>query len=136
MRANTQTGEFPLGDGHVASPALTKSGFLGSPLGEGASLFTDSPWPDTYSVAVPRVEMGYLLSFEGEKLVRIIASIERAEFGTSWDDWSMKKEKARYHAHTAWLKQIGLAADDYPWGSVVNVLEVRFGCSSILITYT
>lgn len=135
MRANTQSGEIPLGEGQDVDPTTTKMAFLASALGKDASLFADAPWPDTYSISIPSVEMGYLLSFEGEKLVRIIASSERAEFGTSWDEWSMKNEKARYHAHGQWLKQIGLPAGNYPWGSVDNVLEVRFGCSSVLISY-
>lgn len=136
MHANPQSGEVTLGHGQHIAPNLTKTAFMASAMGQGASVFSQEANEQTYAITIPAQEMGLLLTFAGEKLIRVIASSERAEFGTGWDDWSMHKEKARHHAHSEWLKQIGLAAGHYAWGSVDNVLEVRFGCSSILIHYT
>jgi hypothetical protein len=62
--------------------------------------------------------IGISACFFHRKLVHISLAAISSEFGTSWDDFTEEKEKARAKKTRAWLKKVSLDTGTYSWGTV------------------
>jgi len=49
------------------------------------------------------------------------------EFGSSWEDWSEQKERARAEATERWLALVGHEVGKYPWGEVSAGFDPKGG---------
>jgi hypothetical protein len=128
----------------MLGPATQREAFLASPLGaRAAPLVKNEPW---CSWQVPGLRIGGLpfalgAYFHGAALSSLGFALIDKRFGSSWDDWSEEKERARDAAHKAWLVvQLGPsdapnALRSYPWGSVSAGYDSKGGGSSIWIRY-
>ncbi|HEY2365512.1 MAG TPA: hypothetical protein VGH87_03960 [Polyangiaceae bacterium] len=85
--------------------------------------------------------------FAGGRLAQITLLADDASFGTSWDDYTEEKERARRAVHDAFLvAALGPAqrADDahfsnewtLAWGRVVSTHDPRGGTTDVQILYT
>lgn len=73
--------------------------------------------------------------FVADRLSQVHLVESRHEFGTSWDDWSKAKERARKAAHDAWL-DAELGSDrTFSWGTVESALDPHGGDAVIILTY-
>jgi hypothetical protein len=129
-------------DRGAVEPGLTRRRFLRSPLARRAKLDVANRSYRTYALAQPlRLDERVVaaeLSFEGESLREVSLALVDARFGTSWDDWSQKKELARKAAHTKWLRTFLDGAGPrwtLSWGVVESTFDPKGGGSSISIIY-
>ncbi len=129
-------------DRGAVDPALTRRRFLRSPLARRAKLDVANRSHRTYALAQPLHLDGRLvaadLSFEGEALRAVSVALVDERFGTSWDDWSEKKERARQAAHVKWLRKVLDGAGPrwtLPWGEVESSFDPKGGGSSIAFFY-
>jgi len=67
-------------------------------------------------IAGRRISMS--VCFHEHRLESLSLADVDPEFGTSWDDWSEAKEKARADATKRWLEAVGYPVGDYDWGVV------------------
>jgi hypothetical protein len=86
---------------------------------------------------------GVRASFDGERLDGYTLAAADPRFGSSWDDWSSKKELARRDAHDAWLMEaLGVGggkgpglAYALPWGEAWSRYDAAGGSASIGIRF-
>jgi len=142
------TGALKLDDyANALVPALTRKAFLASPLGKAAGdLIVNEPW-HSWQLADCRIGGRTFLMgvfFEGERLDMIQLYLQDPSFGTSWEDFSPEKEKARQVAQSRWLaSQLTSAGtraphDDerrFSWGVVGNYYDPHNMQWSIVISY-
>lgn len=89
------------------SAALRRASFLASHIGQNATVFVQNePW---CSWRLPELTDGphrfqLVVYFDGERLAQVRMVDARAEFGTSWSDWTEAKEQARKVSHDEWLR--------------------------------
>jgi hypothetical protein len=142
------TGALKLDDWDTAlAPALTRKAFLALPLGKTVrDLVVNEPW---HSWQLADCKIGgrpFLLGvfYEGERLDMVQLFLQDRRYGTSWEDFSPEKEKARHAAHWRWLRsQLGNAGTRSPagderrfaWGSAGAYYDPRNEESSIVISY-
>ena len=145
---NPATGALKLDDyGTALAPALTRKAFLASPLGKAMrDLIVNEPW-HSWQLADCRINgRTFLLGvfYEGERLDMIQLFLQDSRYGTSWEDFSPEKEKARHAAHWRWLRsQLGSAGARsssgnerrFAWGSVGAYYDPRNEESSIVVSY-
>ncbi len=76
-------------------------------------------------------------AFRTGRLRSLNLMVNHKRYGSSWDDWSLAKEKKRKAFHDAWLVEPGLGPEhDAPWGTVRSVYDERAGAAMILVDYT
>ena len=89
------------------------------------------------------------LCFRESALQWITLAIQRAEFGSSWSDFSKEKELARQAAHDAWLAPrlagatptrtltLGYPSSEwtFAWGAVHSGWDVKNGLAEIVVRY-
>ena len=128
------------------SATLTCSALLASELGRSATIErTATGW--THLDLGPQVflDRTFLVrvSFEGERLDGYTLTDADPRFGSSFDDWSSKKELARRDAHDAWLRQElgdgggkgpGLS-HSRPWGEAWSSYDAAGGAASIGVRF-
>lgn len=142
------TGTLKLDDFDTAlAPALTRKAFLASPLGQAASdLIVNEPWHSWQLADCKIAGRTFLLGvfYEGERLDMVQLFLQDSRYGTSWEDFSPEKEKARRAAHWRWLRsQLGTAGtrsssgDErrFAWGTAGAYYDPRNEESSIVISY-
>ena len=136
MKPNPKTGELALASGTILSPQLTRSMFLSSPEGIQAKIHVQNePWC-SYRVDDHEGPLIIVVFFQGERLESISLYMNDPKFGTSWEDWSEKKELERKQAGDDWLKKNGLkAGKNYGWGSLWSDYSPQDGSSNIVIRY-
>jgi hypothetical protein len=115
---------------------------LKSKLAQGATLDIENKEHRTYQLAEPLHLDEQLVSaqlyFKAESLKSISLAFGDKRFGTSWDDWSEAKERARQSAHLKWLR--GFLDGKGPrwrfaWGIIESIYDQKSGGSSIEISY-
>jgi hypothetical protein len=81
---------------------------------------------DGVKVSVSYVESGggYLSFFAGH-----------AGFGTSWNDWTEQKERARVAWLAEFLKRCGTPVGSYPWGKVEASYDPKGAQGTATISY-
>jgi hypothetical protein len=60
---------------------------------------------------------------------------DHAKFGTSWNDWTEQKERARVAWLAEFLKSCGAPVGSYPWGKVEVVYDPKGGQGLAIISY-
>ena len=81
--------------------------------------------------------LGVVVVFKGEHLESVSLSINHPKFGSSWEEWSEKKELERKQANDQWLTDGGLIpGKNYSWGSVWSEYDPKSGSSMIVIRYS
>jgi hypothetical protein len=137
---DARTGTLTTDDGAAIGASLTRGAFLTSPLAAGAEPLVVNEPHVSWSVARPIGGRPFRvgLYFEGERLTMVVAALDEASFGSSWEDWSREREDARKAAHEAWLAGFDPSIGDgrdYPWGFVSSIFDDRSGGSEIVIRY-
>ena len=139
------TGALPLPDLRL-SASLTCSALLASKLGRAGSVeHTPTGWThvDLASLVLDGHTFLVRVSFQGERLDGYTLTDKDPRFGSSWDDWSSKKELARRDAHDAWLSQAlgdgggkgpGLAYT-LPWGKAWSSYDAAGGAAAIGVSF-
>lgn len=81
---------------------------------------------DGVKVSVSYVESvgGYLTFFAGH-----------TKFGTSWDDWTEQKERARVAWLAEFLKHCGTPVGSYAWGNVEAIYDSKGAQGIAIISY-
>lgn len=81
---------------------------------------------DGVKVSVSYVESGggYLSFFAGH-----------AKFGTSWDDWTEQKERARVAWLAEFLERCGTPVGSYAWGKVEAIYDQKGAQGMATISY-
>lgn len=75
-------------------------------------------------------------AFRTGRLQSLNLMVDHKRYGSSWDDWSLAKEKKRKAFHDAWLEDLGLGPEhDAPWGTIRSVYDERAGAAMILVTF-
>ena len=141
------TGALKLDDYDTAiGPHLGRAAFLAAPVGQAArDLTVNEPW-HSWKLACRIGGEAFMLAlyFHGETLDMAVLALSDGRYGTSWDDYSEDKEKARHAAHRRWiddeLKRYGKSLwsgsrRTFPWGAVSADYDPRSGGASIVITY-
>jgi hypothetical protein len=142
------SGSLKLDDWDTAlGPKLTRKAFLASLLGRKMSdLIVNEPW---HSWQLPDCRVGgrtFLVGvfYEGERLDMVQLFLQDARYGTSWEDFSPEKEKARHAAQRRWLRdqlasagmRLGTGNErKFPWGEAGTYYDPRNEESSIVISY-
>jgi hypothetical protein len=127
-------------------PQLTRTAFLRAPIGRAAAdLVVNEPWHSwqlTSHIGGREFLLG--IFFEGETLDMVMLTLQDSCYGTSWEDYSEKKEMERHAAHWRWLRDEldgpGARARPgnervFPWGSISAEYDPRSGSASIVIGY-
>jgi len=128
------------------SASLTCTALLASKLGRSGSVEqTATGWTHVQLERLVLDDHTFLVrvSFQGERLDGYTLTDADPRFGSSWDDWSSKKELARRDAHDAWLQQElgggggkgpGLAYT-LPWGEAWSKYDAAGGSASIGVRF-
>jgi hypothetical protein len=134
-----ETGTFRFDGAAVEiSPALRRTGFLMSSIGQAAAVWVQNE--PFCSWALPEVSDGpyrfrIIVFFNGERLAEVDIADSRPEFGSSWSDWAEQKERARKASHDEWLRNHLGKRRSFLWGRVDSVLDTKSGGAVIITTY-
>jgi hypothetical protein len=113
--------------------------------GEGSVVFDPNVGPR--SVALSPNAIRSMFEATGEDGVKISVSYvesgggdlsffaDHAQFGTSWDDWTEQKERARVAWLAEFLKSCGTPVGSYPWGKVEAMYDPKGGEGMATISY-
>jgi hypothetical protein len=75
------------------------------------------------------------LCFRGATLEQVDLVVRAKKYGTSWEDWTLAKERARQAAHDVFLRhQLGNRRK-FEWGEVESQFNPKDGISAIVLTY-
>ena len=78
-----------------------------------------------------KVSVSYVESGRGY----LSLSADHAQFGTSWDEWTKQKERARVTWLVGFLKSCGAPVGVYPWGKVEAIYDAKGGQGLAIISY-
>jgi hypothetical protein len=136
------TGQIQLPSAGIRiEPSLAREQFLASPLASQChELVRNEPH---CSFALPTAQFGdhsfaWSLWFHGSVLRRVSIQCADAEFGSSWSDWSEKREMARKRFHDSLLQSVlgqNWSHQRFSWGTVDSAYDPKGGFSSIGVTY-
>jgi hypothetical protein len=127
-------------------PGLTRAHLLASSHGRDASTAElSNGWTrvdlGTHALGVATFKVS--VSFEGARLDGYTLVDVDPRFGSAWEEWSEKTERARRKAHDAWLlAALGPADERRPglryargWGEAWSTLDPREGAASIGVRF-
>jgi hypothetical protein len=141
------TGEIALSTGERIGPTLTPEASLRLPLAthprspDGASPIGELSNGKRFHVG---------LHFQGQRLANITLALSDAAYGTSWDDASEEKERARKAAHETLITadlgaptmseapvpgMLELTTWSRPWGKIESIYDARTGGSEVRVSY-
>lgn len=141
------TGTVTLGEVSVG-PTTTRSLLGETPLGNKLveQAAGSPPWETclTGVHALRDLRFTVYLTFEMGTLRQVRLALCDAREGTSWDDWSEKRERHKKAKQDAWLrKTLGAPTRtdqqgvryEYSWGQVWSSFDRRAGSSCIVVSY-
>lgn len=136
---DTSTGTLQL-RGSSLNPRTSRRDFLSGPLAKGAIISVkNEPWCSWQLDSEPLsdgFQLHLVVYFHGNKLNFISLALGHPQFGTSWDDWSPEKEKARHEAHVRYLKEEWHAPPGkYSWGTIWAGLDPKQGDAGFMVHY-
>ncbi|TAK90528.1 MAG: hypothetical protein EPO06_07875 [Burkholderiaceae bacterium] len=136
MNADPTTGNFTLDGGETLGSHVTRSDFLSTPIGVMSKvLVKNEPWC-SFSIPISDKSISLSVFFNGETLDAIHITVLGTAFGTSWNDWSEEKERARKIANDQWLISKGLTPGErYLWGFVWSGTDPKGGLSCAVVRY-
>jgi hypothetical protein len=138
MVIDRATGTLSFDAGVTIGPALTRSAFMQSPVGETQEVWVrNGPWCSwrvTRLTATGRTFLA-VLQFHSEHL-KSVELVESGQVGlSSWSDWSEVDELKKKALYDAFLStELGVDRS-FSWGSVSAIYDARSGSSSIHVKY-
>lgn len=131
MIVDPATGRFTLASGTVLGPELTRSAFLASPEGRGATVFAQNePWC-SYRFVVPGEPLVMVVFFNGDALDALSLAVDDPSLGA----WSKAGEMGRVNANDAWLAAHDIATGSRAWGSVWSGYDDKSGSGHVVIRF-
>lgn len=133
---------------------LALEAMLAGPLGPRTErTHRNPPWSvhGFRSIRIGAERFSGSLCFREGVLQFVTLATNRPEFGTSWNDFSVEKEKARHRFHTTWLKGLlaGLEPTEstgsfqpcevvewtFGWGRISSGWDVKNGLAEVAVVY-
>ena len=84
-------------------------------------------WYDLPETCIAGKQIVVGLCFFQRALHSIVFAVSDPIYGTTWDDWSESKERARAEATRTWLESVGYSVGKYRWGVVYAEFDPRGG---------
>jgi hypothetical protein len=134
---NVGTGALHAAEGTI-EPFVTKPELLACDLfHEGRWTNESDGWYEATlkPLTILGEELGCSILFHGDELHSIQLMSNDPIFGTSWDDHSWEKEKARKERHEEWLERTVGDRRNFSWGRIWSDVDTKAGFASISINY-
>lgn len=136
MKANPETGDFFLPNGMTLGRGTSLADFFAA-KGEWEISWANQN-ENWRSFQLKKSGEPFVVSvfFQDEMLKILEFTAADAEFGTTWDDWSLEHEMARKRKNDTWLVSQGFSENEsYSWGQIRSVYDSKSGGSFITVQY-